>query len=321
MRRLLKAMLRVRSPDLGSTESCWDAKPSIPVSRCNEKENKAVGGRWKLISPIGTGGCGTVYRAHDGNGNDFAVKLNSANFSKLSHYREVQVYRTLQNSDINTTGIPKMHYCGKHNDRNFLVMDCLGLSLQNRLKKTPDGLHTQDVLRVAVQALSRIELVHKHGFIHGDIKPDNFVYGRHENDTNLLYLIDFGLSKQYRDRQTGEHLPRSETKFRYGSPAFMSLNAHRRVQLSRRDDLESLGYMLVYLFSGSLPWIKTRDCSMNELHETIFKQKANISYDALFEGMLPEFKDFFRYVQNLSFEAKPDYSGLRHKFRSALVRL
>ena len=158
-----------------------------------------------------------------------------------------------------------------------------------------------------------MQSLHKHGFIHRDLKPSNFVLGSAPNE-GKIYLIDFGLSKQFMDER-GRHVTNfgSESMF-IGNLAFCSVRAHSLKELSRRDDMESLGYILIYLAKGKLPWI-INEKKMNTV------LKLSISVAELCRFLPHEFKFYFDYVKSLGFYDEPDYIFLKGLFDQALMRL
>ena len=134
-----------------------------------------------------------------------------------------------------------------------MVMDLLGPSLEDLFNFCNRRFTMKTVLMLADQMISRVEYVHNKSFIHRDIKPDNFLMGigRH---CNKLFIIDFGLAKKYRDIRTRQHIGYREDKNLTGTARYASVNAHLGIEQSRRDDMESLGYVMMYFNRTSLPW-------------------------------------------------------------------
>ena len=139
------------------------------------------------------------------------------------------------------------------NKANFMIMEFLGPSLSDLFHFKNKKFCLTTVLLIGIQMLQRIEFIHEKGFIHRDIKPENFVVGLNEK-SNTVFLIDFGLSKRYKEKNSGQHIPYRENRYLTGTARYASLNAHLGVEQSRRDDIESIGYVLVYLILGKLPW-------------------------------------------------------------------
>lgn len=148
-------------------------------------------------------------------------------------------------------GIPRLYYFGKNESYNIMVMDLLGPSLEDLFQKCEKKFTIETVAQVGIQLVMRLEYIHSKKFIHRDIKPENFLIGTHTNCATI-FAIDFGLSKKY--LQKGEHIPYKDNKSLTGTPRYASINSHLGIEQSRRDDLESVVYMLIYFLKGSLPW-------------------------------------------------------------------
>ena len=133
-------------------------------------------------------------------------------------------------------------------------MDLLGHNLEELMKhNSSKRFSLKSVLMIADQMLTRLNNLHDKDYIHRDLKPENCVIGLEEKE-NIVYLIDFGLSRKYRDSRTNEHIPYKEGKSILGTVRYISIYTHFGIEQSRRDDIESLGYILVYLAKGILPW-------------------------------------------------------------------
>jgi casein kinase I family protein HRR25 len=161
--------------------------------------------------------------------------------------------------------------------------------------------------------ITLLEYIHSRHFVHRDIKPANFVMGNGEQ-ADQVYLVDFGLAKKYRAPMTHIHIPCAENNSLTGSAPFASINNHLGLEQSRRDDLESLAYVLIYFISGSLPW-----------HGKTTKKKQPISILQMKESApllhgYSEFNTFLNYTRSLSFDDKPDYAYARALFADLLVR-
>lgn len=264
--------------------------------------------RWKIRGKIGEGGYGSVYKATDKqNGDSDAVKieyLHRGQFSFLGH--EYEVYRSIRKLG-ETSGIPKFYHYGRESGYAALVMQRLGASLYKIRSKR--ALSQTSILMVAIQALKRIEMLHTAGYVHRDITPSNLLIG-YKNPCQI-YLIDFGLAKRYKDKDSHEHISFRSDKVLCGTRVFCSSNADFGRELSRRDDLEGLGYCLLYLFHGKLPWTNVGDDGRRG-------RMKRRSVDELCSRMSYAFKYYFTYVRSLDFSDKPSYSYLTDLFNTAL---
>lgn len=287
----------------------------------NPESKRVIGGRWSVGTKLGSGAFGDVYQATDVNtGERCAIKMEYKGNKHLQLLYENRVYRWLHNSTTQVIGVPRTRHYMTTNTHNVLVMDLLGLSLESQLNEgNIRRLSLKSVLMIAIQALRRIEYVHSKSYVHRDIKPDNMLTGVHQ-DAATLYLVDFGLAKRYRDHVTKEHMPYRKGKPFAGTARYASIWTHMGIEQSRRDDLESLGYVLVYLFNGGLPWQGIRIANKKEKYSRILERKRNTTLRDLCKGMPSQVVDYFRLVRRLEFDERPDYSLLRNLFRAALER-
>ena len=194
---------------------------------------------------------------------------HGARCPQLRH--EYKVYRELQNAP----GFAKVHYFGTQDSYNLMVMDLLGPSLEDQFNKCGRRFSLKTVLMVADQMLERVELMHSRHLIHRDIKPANFVTDGGRGNGNFIYCIDFGLSKRYRHPRTLQHIPQREGRSLTGTPRYASINNHLGVEQSRRDDLESIGYVLVYFLKGGLPWQGLKAKSATKKYKLIMEKKQS----------------------------------------------
>lgn len=170
------------------------------------------------------------------------------------------------------------------------------------------------VLMLADQMISRTEWVHNKNFIHRDIKPDNFLMGigRH---CNKVFLVDFGLAKKYRDSRSRQHIAYREDKNLTGTARYASVNAHIGIEQSRRDDMEGLGYVLMYFNRSTLPWQGLKAATKKQKYEKISEKKMSTPVEVLCKGYPAEFAMYINYCRGLRFEEAPDYMYLRQLFR------
>ena len=175
------------------------------------------------------------------------------------------------------------------------------------------------ILMIADQMLLRIEYIHHKSFLHRDIKPDNFLIGLGRK-ANLIHFIDFGLAKKYRDPKTHQHIPYRENKNLTGTARYASINTHLGIEQSRRDDLEALGYVLMYFLRGSLPWQGLKAATKKQKYDMISEKKMSTPVEALCRSYPSEFGTYLNYCRSLKFADKPDYSYLRKMFKDLFFR-
>lgn len=275
-----------------------------------------VGGKYLLGRKLGSGSFGDIYLAvHEQTGKEFAVKMESARCKHPQLLYEAKLLRHLQGGP----GIANVYYADVEGEYNVMVMDLLGPSLEDLFNYCNRKLSLKTVLNLADQMLERVEYLHSKNFIHRDIKPDNFLIGSGKKN-RTLYMIDFGLAKRYRDPRTHQHIPYKENKNLTGTARYASVNAHLGLEQSRRDDLESVGYVLLYLLVGSLPWQGLKANTKHEKYQRIMDKKMSTSIETLTRGLPVEFAKYFSYVKALKFDDRPDYAYLRQLFQDLYVR-
>jgi serine/threonine protein kinase len=239
-----------------------------------------VGGKYRLGRKIGSGSFGDIYLGTNiATKEEVAIKLECVKTKHPQLHIEAKFYKMMQSG----VGIPSIKWCGTEGDYNVLVMELLGPSLEDLFNFCSRKFSLKTVLLLADQLINRVEYIHSKNFIHRDIKPDNFLMGLGKKG-NLVYIIDFGLAKKYRDARTHQHIPYRENKNLTGTARYASINTHLGIEQSRRDDLESLGYMQMYFNLGSLPWQGLKAATKKQKYEKISEKKLSTPVEVLCRG-------------------------------------
>jgi serine/threonine protein kinase len=257
---------------------------------------------------LGSGHFGDVYAAvHYKTRQKVAVKLEHRSGSIAR--REWEVLRALEGD-----GAPLVYYTGTHGRYYVLVMDLLGPTLQRLLESRPARRLSWDTVSViGSKCVNLLRKLHAKGFVHGDVKPENFLCAYSEegamDPNDGMYVVDLGLASRWRDiaRPNGHIVYGQRVDHFSGTVRYASVNAHLGRWLSRRDDLESLGYMLLYLYSGSLPW---QGYCGDDKNMQVCETKGRLTVDAMCRGAPEVLQYFLAYVRGMKFDEAPDYEYL-----------
>jgi len=273
---------------------------------------------------IGSGSFGDIHIGTNvQTGDEVAIKLESLKTKQPQLMYESKVYKLIQGFQ----GIPCIHWYGVEGEHNVMVVDLLGPSLEDLFNYCGRKFNLKTVLMLAEQMMTLIEYVHAKEFIHRDIKPDNFLMGLRKNEKRL-YIIDFGLARKWRNPNTQQHIPYRENKLLTGTARYASLNTHLGIEQSRRDDLEAIGYVLMYFNRGGLPWQGQKGATKEEKYKKIMEKKIDTPIDVLGKGFPPEFTTYLHYTKTLAFEDRPNYAFpamilneifIRQKFEKDLI--
>jgi len=270
---------------------------------------------FSLQDTLGQGAFGKVIRA-------VSIRSNELVAIKFEEVRPGRPQLLLAESDVlralqGGPGIPRLHYSGRQGTSLYMILELLGPTLQSKFTQRNRDFSLKTVLQVADQSLDRIQFMHNKGFLHRDIKPQNFLFGLHKT-ANTLYVADFGLAKRYTAADSGMHIPYRENKPFAGTACYAALNTHLGVQQSRRDDLESLMFILVFLMKRTLPW-QRKYSSRTDKHNAIRMQKLLLSPDELCSDLPRGFAKAFNYIRGLGFDEVPNYALLKTGFRLMAV--
>ena len=242
----------------------------------------------------------TYYGINTKSEEEVAIKIEQKSLTENSSlFLEQEIYKSLKGE----IGVPKLIWVGTQGKYNILVRELLGRSLEDYFKLCKNKFTLLTTLTLVDQMISRIESYHKKNYIFCNIKPSQFLMGRYSMKYKV-YIIPSHFSKRYIDPNTGLHIPYKEGLIFNCTPQFASINQLKGIEASRRDDIEALGYILVYFFKGNLPW-------QNETVINGYQIKINTSLDDLCESCPEEFKTFIKYARGLKFEETPNYDYLR----------
>ena len=287
----------------------------------NKREDKLLGKilfkHYKLRKKIGEGSFGKIYIAFNINSKEeLAVKLEKRDSESSRSLLETEAYIL---SHLKAFGLPDIKIYGCNSDYNILIMELLGQSLENLFQSQNKSFSIKTACMLGIQMIDRIEYIHSRKIIHRDIKPDNFVMGRGLK-SHIVYVLDFGLSKKYWSSSHQCHIPFVDGKKLTGTARYASINALSGYEQSRRDDLESIGYIIMYFIRGSLPWQGLKINKKDDRYKKICEKKKSTSAKDLCSGFPTEFEKFVAYTRNLEFTEVPDYNYLRNLLKNVIKK-
>jgi serine/threonine protein kinase len=265
-----------------------------------------IGKKYKIIKEIGEGSFGKIFKSLNIFTNEFvAIKIEKKREKSLLKL-ETNIYNKLKNMN----GVPQLRYFGVENDFNYMVIDLLDISIEDMIEKYKK-LDIKTTLKIAIESISILEDLHNKFIIHRDIKPENLMIGNGFK-RDKIHLIDFGLSRYYVD-ENNSHKPINYNKKLTGTAKYASLNVLEGIEPSRRDDLISLGYILIYCMKGSLPW-QHIDEENKEIKYLKIKELKTISLVDLCKDLPYEFLSYMDYCSNLKYEETPNYNYIKTIF-------
>ena len=269
--------------------------------------------KYRTIKKLGEGSFGKVYKA-EYNGEYYAIKFED----KTKGQNLLETEATIM-SYLKGPNIPSIKSFGYSGDYNILVMQLLGKSLEDLFnKRLKFSIKTTALL--GYQMITVLQYIHDRHIIHRDIKPDNFVMGINKDNANL-FLLDFGLAKKYRSSKTLEQYPYIKKKKLTGTARYASIHALEEMEQSRRDDLESVGYVLMYFLRGNLPWQGLKIKSKEDRYKKILDKKKQTTSEQLCKDFPDEFREYLEYSRNLEYTEEPKYEILKNKFYDVVIKM
>ena len=276
--------------------------------------NKLIFSKFLIRKKIGKGSFGTVYQGIKTSNNEkIALKVEK---------RKKNDPGTLENEALRLVylqgeGVPCVYCYGNNLYHNLLVEELLGKSLEDLFNLFGKPFSLKTVCVLGIEMIKRIQYIHSKYYIHRDIKPDNFMTGRGQNEKKI-YIIDFGLAKKYYSASKAQHIKFITGKHLIGTARYCGRNAHRGYEQGRRDDIESIGYVLMYFLLGVLPWQGLKVKKNEDHFEKIAQKKYSTSFEELTAGQPEEFLLYFKHVEKLEFEDQPNYIYLIGLFQKVI---
>ena len=271
--------------------------------------------KFMLFSEIGSGSFGSVYKGIDiDTQTHIAAKLEDIETTKKRLEKEAEIY-TYIHANLQVNCVPSMLWYGSYEKHNILILSRLGHSLDKIMKLSNCQISLKILLFLTIKCLKILQMLHNLDIIHRDIKPENFAIGYQKNKKNI-YIFDFGLSKILK-KEINHNQKRNNL---IGTMRYASINAHEGIELSYKDDLESLMYMLIYLYNGELPWQSMDGETKSERSKNIMNCKKTINLSQLCEKLPIEYQKILLYSKSLKYFQRPEYDKMISIFESILIK-
>ena len=277
--------------------------------------NKPIFGKYQMLKIIGKGSFGSVYKGINKITKE-KVAIKIEDWKKMGNILENEAFFLFY---LKNYGLPEIKAFGTYKKYKVLVQNLLGENLEHIFGNHIMNFTYKDICMIAIQLIDRLEYIHSKYVIHRDLKPENIMIDLETK--KIVYLIDFGMAKKYRSSKTKKHIKFTIPNRLTGTARYCSINALRGTEQSRRDDLESAGYVLIYLAKrGYLPWMGLNIQEKIERYRRIYQIKKAIKEEELCSPLPNEFCRYIKYVKKLNFEEEPDYNYLRGLFTELLIK-
>ena len=271
-----------------------------------QKEYSLIDDTYKILTDkrLGGGSFGHVYKCLNIKTNkEYSIKVESNDTTNPQLLHEYKILKILEGNE----GIPKTYLFKNIGGESILIMDLLGPNLEDILQDTKTKKFTlKTCLMTLRQIIERLKIIHKEGIIHRDLKPENLLVTKNIRD-GLIYLIDYGLSKKYKDIKNDMHIPFKNDRPITGTIRYISINTHKGFEQSRRDDIESACYIIIYFLNGKLHWDGIKCKTKEEKIQKIMEKKEEFKNNKEYKKLPQPFFHIIQYIYNLSFEEKPNY--------------
>ncbi len=270
------------------------------------KEYSIIDDTYKILTDqrLGGGSFGHVYKCLNIKTNkEYSIKVESNDITNPQLFHEYKILKLLEGNE----GIPNTYLFKNIGGESILIIDLLGPNLEDILQDTKSKKFTlKTCLMTLKQLIERLKIIHKEGIIHRDLKPENLLVNKNIRNS-LIYLIDYGLSKKYKDAKNDMHIPFRNERPITGTIRYISINTHKGFEQSRRDDIESALYIIVYFLNGKLDWDGIKCKTKDEKIKKIMEKKEEFKNNKEYKKLPQSFSQIFQYVYNINFEEKPNY--------------